>query len=197
MCYSALVRQDLHEIARRFGAEIAYEMFANSSAGASTMRASRSRAPWSRTFFIPGTRSSSGSRRTSKPTGRGAWRNGRRICSPEEAAGGGRTQPERAETRKAREDVRIATKKIEANRTRLSDVRRTNLTEEDTRIFPLTYVPIIANLEGRLQVAPLRYTCRLAGKPASYDASFRGRTSRGATAWAVSGPRCLDGGTPS
>src|SRR5215472_10993786 len=28
MCYSALVRQDLHEIARRFGAEIAYEMFA-------------------------------------------------------------------------------------------------------------------------------------------------------------------------
>jgi len=78
------------------------------------------------------------------------------------------------ETRKAREEVRIATKKIEANRTRLSDERRTTLNEEDTRIFPLTHVPIIANLEGRLQVAPMRYTCRLAGKPASYDASFPG-----------------------
>jgi hypothetical protein len=28
MCYSALVRQDIHELARRYGAEIAYEMFA-------------------------------------------------------------------------------------------------------------------------------------------------------------------------
>jgi hypothetical protein len=27
MCYSALVRQDIHELARRYGAEIAYEMF--------------------------------------------------------------------------------------------------------------------------------------------------------------------------
>jgi hypothetical protein len=29
MCYSALVRQDIHELARRYGAEIAYEMFAD------------------------------------------------------------------------------------------------------------------------------------------------------------------------
>lgn len=78
------------------------------------------------------------------------------------------------ETRKAREDVRIATKKIEADRTRISEARRTTLTEEDARIFPLTHVPIIANVDGRLQVAPMRYTCRLAGKPASYDASFPG-----------------------
>ena len=28
MCYSALVRQDIHQLARRYGAEIAYEMFA-------------------------------------------------------------------------------------------------------------------------------------------------------------------------
>ena len=28
MCYSALVRQNIHELARHYGAEIAYEMFA-------------------------------------------------------------------------------------------------------------------------------------------------------------------------
>ena len=29
MCYSALVKQELHNLARKFGAEIAWEMFAD------------------------------------------------------------------------------------------------------------------------------------------------------------------------
>src|SRR6185312_1483414 len=29
MCYSALVRQDIHALARRYGADIAYDMFAD------------------------------------------------------------------------------------------------------------------------------------------------------------------------
>lgn len=175
MCYSALVRQDLHEIARRFGAEIAYEMFAQLfrerllnddikvaraleqnflhpqseierqiKADIDTYRARRV-AEWEKDLFAQRKRLADAERSLSV-----------------------------RETRKAREDVRIATKKIELNRTRLADVRRTSLTEEDTRIFPMTHVPIIANIGGRLQLAPLRYTCRLAGKPASYDVSFPG-----------------------
>ena len=38
----------------------------------------------------------------------------------------------------------------------------------------MVYAPVIANIGGRLQVVPMRYTCRLAGKPANYDARFPG-----------------------
>ena len=38
----------------------------------------------------------------------------------------------------------------------------------------MVYAPVIANIDGRLQVAPMRYTCRLAGKPANYDVRYPG-----------------------
>lgn len=78
------------------------------------------------------------------------------------------------ETKKAREDVRIATNKIQTYLDRLADVRRTEPKEDDSRIFPMTYAPVIANIDGRLRISPMRYTCRLAGKPANYDARYPG-----------------------
>jgi hypothetical protein len=41
------------------------------------------------------------------------------------------------ETKKAREDVRIATTKIETLMTKLSDLKRSEPTSEDNRIFPM------------------------------------------------------------
>jgi putative SOS response-associated peptidase YedK len=38
----------------------------------------------------------------------------------------------------------------------------------------MVYAPIVANIDGRLQIAPMRYTCRLGGKPANYDARYPG-----------------------
>jgi hypothetical protein len=78
------------------------------------------------------------------------------------------------ETKKARDDVRIATNKIQIHIDRLSDVRRTASEERDTRIFPMTYAPVVANIDGRLQVVPMRYTCRPGGKPANHDVRFPG-----------------------
>ena len=78
------------------------------------------------------------------------------------------------ETKKARDDVRIASNKIRTYLDRLADVRRTESQERDTRIFPMVYAPVIANIDGRLQVAPMRYACRLNGKPANYDVRYSG-----------------------
>jgi putative SOS response-associated peptidase YedK len=175
MCYSALVRQDLHEIARRFGAEIAYEMFAQlfhrrlDDDGIGIARALEQNFLHPRSEIEQQIKTDIEAYRARRAAEweKDLFTQKRRLVEAE------RTLSMR-ETRKAREDVRIATKKIEANRTRLSEARRTHLTEEDTRIFPLTHVPIIANLDGRLQVAPMRYTCRLAGQPASHDVSFPG-----------------------
>jgi hypothetical protein len=78
------------------------------------------------------------------------------------------------ETTKARDDVRIATNKIETYLDRLADARRSGPKERDSRIFPMVYAPVVANIDGRLQIAPMRYTCRLAGKPANYDVRYPG-----------------------
>jgi hypothetical protein len=47
------------------------------------------------------------------------------------------------ETKKAREDVRIATNKIDTLTGKLTDLRSTTVNERDNRIFPLVYAGVI------------------------------------------------------
>src|ERR1700726_104095 len=78
------------------------------------------------------------------------------------------------ETKKAREDVRIATNKIETLTTKLSDLRRSETTSTDDRIFPMVYAGVIIRQDGQNVLTPMRYFCRPAGKPAFYDRQFPG-----------------------
>lgn len=78
------------------------------------------------------------------------------------------------ETKKAREDVRIAGNKIERARARLADLQRVETKERDSRIFPGVYAPVIVSEGGKLAIKPMRYQCRLAGKPANYDQRYPG-----------------------
>lgn len=78
------------------------------------------------------------------------------------------------ETRRAREDERIAGNKIEATLSRLADLKRTEPLERDRRIFPLYYAPLLIEEAGRRWIRPMRYTCRLPGKPAGYDVRYPG-----------------------
>lgn len=78
------------------------------------------------------------------------------------------------ETKKAREDVRIATSKIETLTTKLSDLRRSETTATDNRIFPMVYAGVIIKQGGQNVLTPMRYFCRPAGKPAFYDKKFPG-----------------------
>nr|WP_312253662.1 SOS response-associated peptidase family protein [Stenotrophomonas pavanii] len=78
------------------------------------------------------------------------------------------------ETKKAREDVRIAGNKIERAKARLADLQRVEPKDRDNRIFPGVYAPVIISEGGKLVIKPMRYQCRLAGKPANYDQRFPG-----------------------
>lgn len=78
------------------------------------------------------------------------------------------------ETKKAREDVRIATTKIETFSTKLSSLRSTELTLDDRRVFPMVYGGVIVKRDGKNWLTPMRYFCRPAGKPAFYDRQFPG-----------------------
>ena len=77
-------------------------------------------------------------------------------------------------TKAATESKRIATDKVEWALGKLADIRRTELVEEDSRIFPGWYALVMVMEGGRRVIKPMRYQCRLAGKPAAYDAKFPG-----------------------
>jgi putative SOS response-associated peptidase YedK len=78
------------------------------------------------------------------------------------------------ETRKAREDVRIATAKIESLSAKLGDLRRTEPKARDDRIFPMVYAGVVVRRGTENLLTPMRYFCRPEGKPAFYDKKFPG-----------------------
>lgn len=77
-------------------------------------------------------------------------------------------------TKRAQEDVRIAGNKIEAATEKLADLRRDDVQPRDRRFFPGWYVPVLIVEGGQPKLVPMRYQCRLAGKPAFYDTKFPG-----------------------
>jgi putative SOS response-associated peptidase YedK/1,2-phenylacetyl-CoA epoxidase PaaB subunit len=77
-------------------------------------------------------------------------------------------------TKKALDDQRIATDKIAWALGKLSDLRRAELNDEDHRIFPGWYAPVMVMENGRRVVKPMRYQCRPAGKPAFNDVKLPG-----------------------
>ncbi|WP_250502290.1 SOS response-associated peptidase family protein [Caballeronia sp. AZ7_KS35] len=77
-------------------------------------------------------------------------------------------------TKAATESLRIATAKIEASLRRLEDINRTGPERRDSRIFPGSYAPVLVMENGRYVVKPMRYQCRIAGKPANYDFKYPG-----------------------
>ncbi|KGW18075.1 hypothetical protein X980_6067 [Burkholderia pseudomallei MSHR4000] len=84
-------------------------------------------------------------------------------------------------TKAASEDVRIVTDKIDEAMRGLDDLRRTDLQERDSRIFPGWYAPVLIELDGKRLIVPMRYRCRIPGwteaderaKPGSYNRWIR------------------------
>lgn len=77
-------------------------------------------------------------------------------------------------TKKAANEKRIATNKIEAAKRRLADLKRSEPRDRDGRIFPGVYAPVMVMEGGRRVIKPMRYQCRIAGKPALYDRKYPG-----------------------
>ena len=77
-------------------------------------------------------------------------------------------------TKAATNSQRIATDKIEWAMRKLSDLKRLELKESDSRIFPGHYAPVMVMENGKRVIKPMRYQCRPAGKPAFYDTKYPG-----------------------
>jgi putative SOS response-associated peptidase YedK len=78
------------------------------------------------------------------------------------------------ETKSALEERRISTARIEAALERLSLLKGTQPHEDDDRVFPMSYAPIIVNRGGQNSIVLARYHLRQPGQPASVDRKFPG-----------------------
>nr|WP_234480457.1 SOS response-associated peptidase family protein [Paraburkholderia aspalathi] len=78
------------------------------------------------------------------------------------------------QTKAATESKRIATDKVAAALRRLDDIHRTTPKDRDSRIFPGYYAPVLVMENGQPVIKPMRYQCRIAGKPAAYDVKYPG-----------------------
>jgi putative SOS response-associated peptidase YedK len=175
MCYSARVRQSLHDLMKKFGASVDWESFEllfRQRLEDSSIKISRALED---NFVDPANPVAHKTREhilehRRKQTA--AWETD--LFKQKKRLSDATRSLQTKETKKAREDVRIATDKIESYRERLSDLKRAEPVANDARIFPMTFAPVIVGNRGKRVIRPMRYTCRLAGKPAMYDRKYPG-----------------------
>jgi putative SOS response-associated peptidase YedK len=77
-------------------------------------------------------------------------------------------------TKKAQEDRRIATNKVEQGLGRLADLKRSESRPRDARIYPGWYAHVMLVEEGRRIIKPMRYRCRLPGWSDAVERKFPG-----------------------
>lgn len=78
------------------------------------------------------------------------------------------------ETKTARLEQQRAENKVQRILGWLSDLKRAELKEKDSRIYPFYYAPVVVQIGGEAVIRPMRYHCRPAGKPESYDRRYDG-----------------------
>jgi putative SOS response-associated peptidase YedK len=175
MCYSARVRQSLNDLIRKFGATVdweGFELLFRQRLEDGTIKMSRALED---NFMQPvnpvaeKTREHILAFRKAQST---AWETD--LFTQKQRLNEAKRKLEIKETKKALKDVRIATNKIDSYRDRLADLKRTTPEPNDGRIFPMHYAPVIVSERGHRIIRPMRYTCRLAGKPMMYDRKFPG-----------------------
>jgi len=175
VCYSAMVWQDYHAFVRKFGAKLSIEDFVRLF----EVRQNGGKAKIPKGMEDAFRNESAGSEKLIYDLVR-RYRDEQRskhmmelIELGERLAKAQQSLTKRV-TKKATDDVRIASKKIAAVERRLADLDRDDTLPRDSRIYPGDYAPVMIVQNGERLVAPMRYQCRVAGKPAFFDEKFPG-----------------------
>lgn len=176
MCYSALVRQNLTWLAKRYGAEVAWELFQDLF----RRRLDDDGVQFSRALDVHVMQMTEEKARVSqeyieqyRAKQARAWE--QELFKQRKRLVDAQRKLQIKETKAARNDERIATEKMAALSGKLSGLHSEQIAGDDARIFPKKYyVPVVTNDGDRLVIRPMRYLCRLPGKPASYDELYKG-----------------------
>jgi putative SOS response-associated peptidase YedK len=175
MCYSAQVQQAYDEYLNRFGADIDIEAFARLYGARLHNDKIKTPKALDAQFNAP-KRAGEAQIKASIDAYRlqqmGQWE--QELFKQRKRLADAQRILEAKNTKAATESARIATAKIESFRSRLQDSHRVELKDADSRIYPGTYTPVMVMEGGKRVVKPMRYQCRPAGKPASYDTQYPG-----------------------
>src|SRR6266702_211178 len=143
MCYSARVRQDLHTLVRRFGGDVDWSSFEAlfrlrlEDNGIKISRALEAN------FENP--MNSTGERirehiAAFRKAQASVWEQD--VFKQKKRLADAQRILAEKETKRARENERIATNKIESYLQRLADLKRTESQPDDSRIFPMYFAPV-------------------------------------------------------
>ena len=175
MCYSAQIQQNYKKYVRAFGADIGIKDFVRLYWERQTNARIKIPKAMDASFANPGTDDERQitalidefDARQAAKLEQELFKQKKRLADAE------RTLQAKT-TKSAVESKRIATDKVEWALGKLSDLRRTELNDEDSRIFPGWYAPVMVVENGRRVIKPMRYQCRPAGTSAFYDQKFPG-----------------------
>ncbi len=177
MCYSAMVWADYQKYVRKFGARLSIEQFAQVYFHDPAKGGQRARTPKAMDAAVLS---------STDPELQPLRDAIRRLDAESTAAleqdlfkqakrnaDARRTLLTRT-TKKAQEDLRISGNKIEQLKARIADLKRTSSQPRDARIYPGYYAPVLVVDQGVRSIMPMRYQCRVAGVPASFDRKYPG-----------------------
>ncbi|APP84454.1 hypothetical protein BI317_09965 [Xanthomonas hortorum pv. gardneri] len=173
MCYSALIRAEFKEFQRAFGAVMDIDTYVKTFWWGEGAQARRIKAPRAmvRELLEIGPPELQENLRAADAAEADTLT--REIFDQKRRVGDAERALQLKETKKAREDVRIGTNKIQQAQRRLDTLKGTR-GQDDSRIFPGVYCPVLVVENGQRVVKPMRYQCRPAGTPAVYDRKFPG-----------------------
>lgn len=77
-------------------------------------------------------------------------------------------------TKTALKERETATNKIKANKRRSEQLQRREAAPSDSQIYPKYYAPLVIQDGARRLIVPMRYLCRPAGMPESFDSKYSG-----------------------
>ena len=175
MCYSAKVEQDIRDLARHFAATLDYSEVERLMMERLAGRPIRLARGFEWNFSNP----KSAEERRIKELDAG-YRSKKtaeleqEVFKQKKRLGDAERKLKVKETKAALNEQRIATSKIEASLERIALLTGTQPHEDDNRIFPMTYAPIILERDGRNVITLARYHLRQKGKPAFTDQKFPG-----------------------
>lgn len=177
MCYSAQIRADYEKYVRLLGARISLQRFVElfwerrrDGSWSKIPKAMREafRRPESEAGFELARLVAEGDREQEQRYQDELTAQSERLARAEAVLAGPKP------TRKAAEDKRIAGNKIAAAEANLAALRRRELEDDDSRIYPGSYAPVLIERDGERIVVPMRYQCRMPGWTAAVERKYPG-----------------------
>ncbi len=175
MCYSAQIWQDYRKYVRRYGAEVDIQAFTRlfwERQGGAKVKTPKAmddsfRCPDPDRPHALAVLLDDLERERAAMLEQELFKQRRRLVDAERSL-------QRKPTRAASESRRIAGEKIPWLMRQLADLRRNEPEDRDSRIFPGQHAPVLVWEGGRRVLKPMRYQCRVAGTPASFDTRYPG-----------------------